>query len=107
MQHLYFCPFAVQVCIGLNPYTFCRFEFSVFLAIVLWEAAKDRQAIWPPARHGVLAPARQAKLWAIEWVMDKCGEKYSFKIPQKEICKAVTKVGGAHPGQEAVSQLEG
>ena len=73
--------------------------------MVLLKAAKDRHAMWSSARHGTLAPAQQAKLWAIDWVMDKYGEKYNFKRPQEDICKAVTKVGGGHPGREVVSKL--
>ena len=68
-------------------------------------AAVSLQAFWTSAKHGSLAPCEQAKVWAMNWVMDTYGEKYDFKIVQEDIAKAVTKVGGGHPDQPVVSKL--
>ena len=64
----------------------------------------DRQKFWNSGKKGSLAPSQQAKVWAIKWVMDTYGES-GFKVIQEDIAKAITKVGGGHPGREIVSRL--
>ena len=56
---------------------------------------------WHEGRGGTLAPAEQAKVWALIYVRDKL----KIQIPQEDIANAVVKVGGGHPGQGAISKL--
>jgi len=59
-------------------------------------------ATWKSGRKGTLAPMEQAKVWALVYVRDKL----KHEVLQDDICKAVTKVGGGHPGQSAISKIE-
>jgi hypothetical protein len=68
-------------------------------------SSAETQAFWTDGKKGSLAPWQQAKVWAINWVMETYGEKSKFKVLHKDIALAVTKVGGGHPERPAVSQL--
>ena len=75
---------------------------TAFTSLLLMSDSElDFEAFWTSAKHGSLPPSEQAKVWAINWAM----EKYGFKLKQDDICKAVVKDGGGHPTQGAISHL--
>ena len=56
---------------------------------------------WTGGRTGTLSRKDQAELWALA----KVNDEYSLGIKQWQMAKKVTKVGGGHPSQKAVSDL--
>ena len=65
-------------------------------------ADSSLRSTWKSGRKGTLAPMEQAKVWGLIYVK----KKLKYKISQSDMCKAVTKIGGGHPGQSAISKLE-
>ena len=56
---------------------------------------------WTGGRTGTLSRKAQAELWALA----KANEQYSLGMKQWQMAQEVTKVGGGHPSQKAVSDL--
>ena len=56
---------------------------------------------WTGGRTGTLSRKAQAELWALA----KVNEQYSLGMKQWQMAQEVTKVGGGHPSQKAVSDL--
>ena len=58
---------------------------------------------WHGGQSGRLSPKAQALAWALSTV----SEKRNLNLTQQEIADSVTKVGGGHPTQRAISDLQG
>lgn len=62
----------------------------------------DSSDWWHGGKTGSLSPLAQAKIWALTTV----SEKRELWLTQQEIADSVTKVGGGHPTQKAISNLQ-
>ncbi len=61
------------------------------------------ESLWKEGRDGALSPLEQMRAWALRTAQrDLGGDK---AVNYKKIAERVTKVGGGHPGRDAIRQL--
>ena len=61
------------------------------------------ERLWKEGRDGALSPLEQMRAWALRTAQrDLGGDK---AVNYKKIAERVTKVGGGHPGRDAIRQL--
>ena len=53
---------------------------------------------WTSGKHGNLSPIEQANVWALIHV----SKQHDVQLSDADVALAVTKVGGGHPGKQAI-----